>query len=164
MDKPRRALIPGSFDPITKGHEALVFAASALFDEVVLALFINPEKHYIFTEEERLSMLKAVAAEYPNVTVAHSDGMVVDFVRREGISCIFKGIRNEKDLAYETEMAEYNLQNGGAPTLFLPAEKEMAEISSTAVREQLLKGILPQALVPEAILPILAKKMGTFAK
>ncbi len=164
MQTARRALIPGSFDPITKGHEALVSAASLLFDEVVLALFINPEKSYLFTKEERLSMLSLVAEGYPNVSVCCSDGMVADFVKSEGISCIFKGVRNEADFVYEKEMAKYNLLHGGAPTLFLPAEEKTAHISSTLVRAHLAKGDLPNGLVPDAVLPILAKKMGGFAK
>ena len=160
----RRALITGSFDPITRGHEALLAEASRLFDEVVLGLFINPDKTYLFTKEERLAMLSAVAEGYPCASVVFSDGMVADFARENGICCIFKGIRNEKDLAYEKEMADYNLAHSGVPTVFLPAKEENIGISSSLVRESLTKGILPKEMLPEAILPLVAKKMSSFAK
>ena len=160
----RRALITGSFDPVTRGHEALLSEASRLFDEVVLGLFINPDKTYLFTKEERLAMLSAVAERYPNASVAFSDGMVADFARENNICCIFKGIRNEKDFLYEKEMADYNLAKSGVATVFLPAKEENAGISSSLVRESLTKGILPQDLLPEAVWEIVAKKISSFSK
>ena len=162
--KPCRVLITGSFDPITKGHEALVSFASSLFEEVVLGLFRNPEKTYLFTEKERLSMLRAVAKGYPNVTVVASSGMVADFVKENGIACILKGVRNEKDFAYERAMADYNLAHGGVPTLLLPASEEVAHISSSLVCAALAEGKLPRDLLPEAVIPTAMKKIGGFPK
>ena len=83
--------------------------------------------------------------------------MVVDYVKDRGVCAIIKGVRDEKDFLYEKEMAAYNLEHGGAPTLLLPAEKEIEGVSSTLVREALAKGMLPKELLPREILPLVAK-------
>ncbi|MBP3437272.1 MAG: pantetheine-phosphate adenylyltransferase [Clostridia bacterium] len=153
----RRGLITGSFDPCTKGHENLIKRAVALFDCVDVVIFQNPQKKYLFSLEERLSFLRAVCQKYPTVTVGSSAGMVVDYVKDRGVCAIIKGVRDEKDFLYEKEMAAYNLEHGGAPTLLLPAEKEIEGVSSTLVREALAKGMLPKELLPREILPLVAK-------
>ncbi len=147
-----RVLMPGSYDPCTRGHLALIERAAALYDEVTVAVFINPEKQGLFSHEERVALLRLATAHLPTVTVAFSDGMVADYARAGGYDAIVKGIRNDKDRAYEEAMAAYNLERGGVPTILLSAEGNLREISSTAVRLALAEGADLSLLLPPAIL------------
>lgn len=146
-----RALIPGSFDPVTRGHESLVRRAAAVFDEVDVIVFINPDKKGTFSHRARVEMLSLCFADLPHVRVGFDDGMVADYVRREGITAIVKGIRNAADLAYEEDMARRNLAYCGVETLFLPAASDEQDISSTEVRRRLAEGEAPCELLPDAI-------------
>ena len=146
------ALIPGTFDPVTVGHLSLVKTSAALFDEVVVCICINPDKTHHFDEKTRMEMLRKAVSAYPNVRVASHHGMTADFAVSIGASFIVRGIRNEKDAKYELEMADYNLNYRGVKTILLPAPTEIAEISSTLVREKLDKGESVDALVPKDIL------------
>lgn len=163
-NKVRRALIPGSFDPVTKGHESLIRRAAELFEEVYVVLFRNPEKTGLFTHEERLAFLRAVCEKYPTVSVGEDDGMVADYVKTHAISAIVKGARNEKDFLYELPMALYNRKNGGAETLLLYPEEGTEEISSSAVRERIATGISPRELLPDEITRKIDEKFGFTGK
>lgn len=145
-----RALMPGSYDPCTVGHLALIERAAADYDSVTVAVFINPKKQGLFSFDERMEFLRLATAHLSNVTVAFSDGMVADYAAAGGFTAIVKGIRNEVDRRYEEEMAAYNLQRGGVPTVLLPADLKVAEISSTVVRRALADGTELRGLVPEA--------------
>lgn len=148
----KTALICGSFDPITLGHLDIVKRTSLLFDTVYLTAFINPEKKYCFTQEQRLAFMKNACADIPNVICGFDTGMVCDYVRNNNIDCIVKGIRNEKDLIYEAKMADFNREHSGRDTLLLVSSSELSECSSTLVRETLEKGGSPDSLLPESIL------------
>ena len=148
----RSALICGSFDPITLGHLDIIRRASALFDTIYLTGFINPEKKYCFTVEQRLAFMKAACADIPNVVCDFNCGMVCDYVRNNNIDCIVKGIRNERDLAYEAEMADFNREHIGRDTLLLISSKEFSECSSTLAREALKSGNDLSSLLPENII------------
>lgn len=143
-------LMPGSYDPCTKGHLAVIERAAALYEKVIVAVFINPDKNGLFTNSERLSFLTAAVAHLPNVSVDFSDGYVADYAKERGISLIVKGIRNETDRAYEEQMAAYNEKRGGVKTLLLQADDPLCALSSTRVREALEKGEDIEALVPKA--------------
>lgn len=145
-----KVLMPGSYDPCTVGHLAVIRAAAERFREVTVAVFINPKKEGLFSYAERVEFLRLATADLPRVTVAFSDGMVADFAKDGGYDLIVKGIRNEEDRRYETEMATYNLERGGVPTELMPARDGMCEVSSTAVREALARGEALRGLVPEA--------------
>ena len=145
-----RVLMPGSYDPCTVGHLAVIEAAAALFGEVTVAVFINPNKKGLFSYEERVAFLQAATAHLSGVNVLFSDGMVADLARDGGYDRIVKGIRNEQDRIYEAEMADYNYTRGGVITELLPSEPTNADISSTAVREALERGEDLAGLVPEA--------------
>ena len=145
-----RALMPGSYDPVTVGHLAVIRTAAARFDEVTVAVFINPEKRGLFAFSDRVEFLRLATAHLSNVDVIFSDGMVADLAREGGYDRIVKGIRNDADRRYEEEMAAYNLRRGGVPTELLPADPALAEVSSTAVRAALLRGEALRGLVPEA--------------
>lgn len=145
-----RALMPGSYDPVTLGHLAVVEAAAARFREVTVAVFINPEKQGLFAFSDRVEFLRLATAHLPNVRVIFSDGMVADLARDGGYDRIVKGIRNDADRRYEEGMAAYNLARGGVPTELLPAGPTLEAISSTAVRRALAAGEPLSGLVPEA--------------
>lgn len=150
----KKALVAGSFDPPTLGHLELIAEASRVFDEVVVGVFRNAEKEYLFSESERLQMISAMLAERKlvNVMVDVSDGYVVDYAREKGIEFAFRGVRDEKDLAYELEMARYNRQhNPQLETLLWVAPKEQKEISSTEVRLALQNGVVPDAILPKSV-------------
>ncbi len=144
----RIALIPGTFDPVTIGHLELVSFAAGIFDEVVVCICFNPDKTSLFAESDRRRMLEKAVASFPNVRVDVHHGMTADYAVTIGAEYIVRGIRNAKDTEYELEMADFNLKYRGIRTLFVPARAEIAEISSTAVREKLAKGESVEALVP----------------
>lgn len=152
MRKERIAILPGSYDPITKGHVALVVRASRLFDRVIVAVMQNSEKEYLFSEEERVALAKASVKGIPNCEVLFDSGLLIDLYRRVGASCVVKGIRNGTDYSYETAQAAWNAAHlEGFETVYLPADDGFEDISSTAVRERLRnrEGV-KDLLAPEA--------------
>ena len=133
-------ILPGSYDPITLGHIEILKKAASSYDEVYLVAFVNPEKKYSFTLDERVKMMMLAADELDNVLVSYSTGLVIDYMREHGIEKIIKGYRNETDLEYERKQAEWNLKNGGFETELIRCDGEFEEISSTLAREKIMKG------------------------
>lgn len=150
------ALIPGSFDPMTLGHLDIITRACAQYDKVTVAVMINESKQYAHTIEQRAEMARLTVAHLPQVQVVVDRGMLVDLFDRIGADVIVKGVRNEKDRAYEEEMAAYNLsRNPRAETVLLDADPALDALSSTAVREMLLHGKRPEGLLAPAVLDYL---------
>ena len=151
----RIAIVPGSFDPITKGHLDIVQRAAVSYDIVYLAIMINPEKKYMFTMDQRKRIAEAVVSSIANVRVITSKGMLWKLAKDLGACAIVKGYRNETDLAYEKEMEKFNREhNPDAKTVLLKSNDALAEISSTAVRSRILERkdlheFLPQAAIDE---------------
>lgn len=134
----KTALFPGSFDPFTSGHEAIVRRALALFDQVVVAVGVNTDKHYMFTTEERLEIINNLFKDEPNVEARAFSGMTIDFCHEVGAQFIVRGIRNAKDLEYEQTVAAVNQSlDSSIDTIILLSDLEHRDISSTLVREQL---------------------------
>lgn len=153
------ALIPGSFDPMTLGHLDIVARACAKYDKVTVAVMINDSKTYAHTIEERAEMVRLTVAHLPQVQVLTDRGMLVDLFDRIGADVIVKGVRNEKDRAYEEKMAAYNLAaNPRAKTVLLEADPALDTISSTAVRDMLAGGERPDGLLAPAVLDYLAAR------
>ena len=155
-----KVLITGSFDPVTVGHFSLVQKAAAIFDEVTLCLFVNPDKMYRFTLDERLEMLRCGACELglSNVTVDASQGYVADYAAQKGIPFVLRGIRNGEDARYELDMARYNhTRNPALETLFWAADDQLAGISSTAVRKSLEKGVIPEDALLSSTVSLIQK-------
>ena len=146
-----KALISGSFDPVTRGHEDLVRRAAALFDEVCVVIFENSKKTPLFSTEPRLGFLHLLTADMPNVTVDSSRDSVVGYARANGVNCIVKGVRDGVDLDYEQDMAHLNRIAGGPETLFLPTDPVYSFIASSAVREFLLRGLPAEKLLPDSV-------------
>ena len=148
----KSVILPGSYDPVTVGHIAVIREAARRFDEVYVVAFVNPEKSYTFTAEDRVKMLLLATDEFDNVIVSYSDGLVIDYMRDHGIDKIFKGYRNDKDLAYETEQAEWNLAHGGYETELWKCPPELEGISSSSARDLILDGgSLEDVLSPEVL-------------
>ena len=133
-------LLPGSFDPLTRGHHAVIEAAARAFDEVRVMVFVNPDKTCLFPLSDRVEFLRLATANLPNVTVGSSEGLVADYVRENGISFIVKGVRSERDYLYERAMADWNAAHG-AKTFLFPAPEDVREISSTELRTRLEAGL-----------------------
>jgi pantetheine-phosphate adenylyltransferase len=133
---PRRAIYPGTFDPITNGHTDLVRRAAGIFDEVLVAVANNPRKAPLFTLEERIDMSRRVLADIPNVEVAGYEGLTVDFMRERGIRIVVRGLRAVSDFEFEFQLA--NMQRHLLPemeTVFLTPQEQFTFISSTMIRE-----------------------------
>ncbi len=148
-----KAIVSGSFDPITLGHLDIIKRAASVFDEVYAVIFINSEKKYLFTLEQRLSMLSAACSDLPNVKVDSYDGLLAEYTKMHGIEVIVRGIRNTQDTAYEIDLAAMNRKLGNRPeTFFLPSKAEFSHISSSFARDlikysQPLDGILPEKVI-----------------
>jgi len=131
----RRAVCPGSFDPVTNGHLDIVERTAALFDEIVVAVLVNPQKQGMFTVEERIDMLREVTAHLPNVKVTSFHGLLVDFCREHDVHAIVKGLRAGPDFDYELQMAQMNQRLSGVDTLFMSTSPEYSFIASSLVKE-----------------------------
>ena len=145
------AVYAGSFSPPTKGHLDIIRRASAMFDQVVVAVLSQEEKQYRFSPEERRGMLERIVGGLPNVRVISDTGLLVDVVRREGADVILRGLRNASDLLFEMQVAEANRQIGGVETIFIGCLPEYSMISSSIVRDCAAHGAPIEAMVPEEI-------------
>ena len=160
-DVVHRCVCPGSFDPVTNGHVDVVARASALFDEVVVAVLTNPGKQPVFALEERLEMLRASLSGIGGVRVeAVHGGLLVDFCRRVGAGAVVKGLRSGTDFAYELPMALMNRHLSGVETVFLPGEPSLEHVSSSLVKEVAGYGGDVSGLVPESVLARLLERVG----
>ncbi len=130
-----KAIITGSFDPFTIGHDDIVRRTLRLFDNVLIGVGVNERKTYRQSTEERIDAIRRIYAEEPRVEVKSYSDLTVDFARREGADVIVKGVRSIKDFEYEREQADINRRISGIDTLLLFADPSLASISSSMVRE-----------------------------
>jgi pantetheine-phosphate adenylyltransferase len=156
----RRAVSPGSFDPVTNGHLDIIDRASRLYDEVIVAVLVNQSKHGLFTVEERLDMLREVTKGYPNVRVESFHGLLVDFCRAQGAAVVVKGLRAVSDFDYELQMAQMNTGLAGIETLFMPTNPLYSFLSSSLVKDVAKWGGDVSAHVPEVVARRLAERLG----
>jgi len=147
----RRAVCPGSFDPVTNGHLDIIGRTAPLFDEVVVAVLVNKSKKGMFTLEERMEMLTEQAAPWPNVRVDSFHGLLVDYCVTHDIRAIVKGIRAVSDFDYELQMAQMNHRLSGVDTLFMPTSPEFSFIASSLVKEVATYGGDVAHLLPDAV-------------
>lgn len=151
-----RALIPGSFDPITVGHLDIIKRTSLIFDEVIVLVSKNASKNYMLCSNKRAMLVEDAVKELTNVKVEIYDGLLVDFANANDISITVKGIRNDKDYQYEESMAGTNmllsrkLYGRDFETMYLPCSKEYADVSSTVVRMLLSVDADISGLVPNS--------------
>jgi pantetheine-phosphate adenylyltransferase len=157
----RKAIFPGSFDPPTLGHAEIVGRATALFDEVIIAIGSNSSKSTFFTLEERLAMLRHIFEDMPSVRVVAYEGLTVDFAKTEGAHFLLRGLRTGQDLDYERPIALINRHmDAQLETIFLITSGAHSHISSTLVREVIRYGRDAAGLVPDAILDMIKAKQA----
>ena len=146
----RRAVCPGSFDPVTNGHLDVFARAANQFDEVTVAVLINSTKAGLFTIEERIALLEECVAPYPNIKVESFQGLLVDYCKANEIGAIVKGLRAVSDFDYELQMAQMNSQLG-VDTLFVATKPEYSFLSSSIIKEIAKYQGDVSALVPDAV-------------
>ncbi|MER7308156.1 pantetheine-phosphate adenylyltransferase [Streptomyces griseoluteus] len=155
----RRAVCPGSFDPITNGHLDIIARASRLYDEVFVAVMINTSKKGLFDVDERIGLIREVTAEYANVRVEAHHGLLVDFCKDRDIPAIVKGLRAVSDFDYELQMAQMNNGLTGVETLFVPTNPTYSFLSSSLVKEVAAWGGDVSHLVPPQVLRALGDRL-----
>src|SRR5688572_23056337 len=148
-------VFPGQFDPITNGHLDVIRRGVRLFDELIVAVGINPEKRELFTLEERVGMIRSLLKGEPGIRVEQYTGLTVDFVRQAKATAILRGIRDVSDLRYEFQLALANRAVGGVETVFIMAGDQYALTSSSLIRQVValggdvrqLRPILPEIVI-----------------
>ncbi|SES74284.1 pantetheine-phosphate adenylyltransferase [Anaerobranca gottschalkii] len=158
----KRAVYPGSFDPITKGHLDIIKRASKIFDEVIVAVATNSSKKPLFTIEERIEIINKVVQDYPNVKVDTFNGLLVEYCSNKEAYVIIKGLRAVSDFEYEFQMASINKKlKENIETLFMMTNTKYSYLSSSLVKEiGRLNGSI-EDLVPQEIIPIILKKLNS---
>jgi pantetheine-phosphate adenylyltransferase len=151
----KRGVFPGQFDPITNGHLDIIRRGVRLFDELIVAVGINPEKRGLFTHEERLLMVRELLMDIPGTRAEAYTGLTADFVKEHGATAILRGIRDVTDLRYEFQLALANRAVGGVETVFIMTGDQFALTSSSLIRQVVelggdvrqLSSILPDLVV-----------------
>ncbi|MEH3132953.1 MAG: pantetheine-phosphate adenylyltransferase [Mycolicibacterium neoaurum] len=145
------AVCPGSFDPVTLGHVDIFERAAAQFDEVVVAVLVNPNKKGMFTAAERIELIEASTTHLPNLRVESGSGLVVDFVKERGLTAIVKGLRSSTDFEYELQMAQMNKHVAEVDTFFVATTPAYSFVSSSLAKEVAALGGDVSDLLPEPV-------------
>jgi pantetheine-phosphate adenylyltransferase len=156
----RRAVCPGSFDPITYGHLDIIERASHHFDDVIVAVLENRTKSSLFTVEERISMISEVTKKFSNVRVDSWSGLLVDYCKSNSVQSIVKGLRAVSDFEYELQMAQVNLQGSGVETMFMATSPTHSFLSSSLVKELAHYGGDVSSMVPPSINEALKRRVA----
>ena len=150
------AVFAGTFDPITVGHEEVIKKASELFDSLTVAICINKDKTTLFNIEARLQMVRAVCSKYPNCQVVYHDGMVVDLMKKIGAKYSVRGVRNNTDFKYESQMTFFNKKlYPDMITIYLPCDEKFLSVSSTKVRNSIKEDGNLKGYVSSGVLKII---------
>ena len=152
------AIYPGSFDPVTKGHQSIALRASYMFDKLIVAIGKNAEKQCMFSLEDRLYFIKKTFSDTKNIDVVSYDGLTVDFCKKNNIKYVIRGLRSDMDWSVESSIANANkLLYTSVETIFLLTEPQHTGISSSIVRDVLVNNGDISAFVPDVILNILVE-------
>ena len=155
----KKAIYPGSFDPVTFGHLDIIKRSSRLFDEIVVAVLNNSQKNSLFSADERVTMIRDLVKEYPNVSVASFEGLTVDFAKETGANIIVRGLRAVTDFEYELQIAQVNhVEYSELETIFLTTSLNYSYLSSSVVREFASHGGDITKFVPKEIIPLIMEK------
>lgn len=158
----KRAIYPGSFDPVTKGHLDIIARSSRLVDELIVGVLNNRAKNSLFFTDERVSMLEELTSEFKNVTVGSFDGLLVDYAKRMDAAIVIRGLRAVTDFEYELQIAQTNrkLSDGELDTMFLTTSLEYAYLSSTSVKEIASFNGDISMCVPDFVAELIYQKYG----
>ncbi len=147
----KKAIFPGSFDPITLGHYDIIKRSLPLFDEIVVAIGINAEKKYMFTLEDRKRFIEEAFADEPKISVVTYEGLTIDFCKKIKAQFILRGLRNPADFEFEKAIAHTNRRLSKIETVFLLTAAKTSYISSSIVRDVIRNGGEYELLVPDAV-------------
>ena len=148
------AIYPGSFDPVTSGHLNIIQRAAKIFDKLIVCVMVNAGKKPMFTQEERVELIRRVTEDLPNVEVDCSADLLAEYAKRKGSCVIVKGLRAGSDFENEFQMALINHKiNPDLDTMFLTAESQFMYLSSSTVKELAGYGVDLSDFLPEAIIP-----------
>ncbi|TCO78993.1 pantetheine-phosphate adenylyltransferase [Marinisporobacter balticus] len=155
----KTAVCPGSFDPVTNGHLDIIKRTSKMMDKVIVAVLYNPSKNPLFSVEERITLLREVTKDIPNIEIDCFSGLLVDYVKEKRINAIVKGLRAVSDFEYEFQMALMNKKlNPEVETIFMMTSSEFSYLSSSIIKETFkFKGCI-DGLVPDKVKKALEKK------
>lgn len=148
----KRAIFPGSFDPITLGHVDIINRALPLFDEIIIAIGVNSEKRYMFSLEKRVDFIKEHYKNEPKIKVETYQGLTIDFCKKIDVDFILRGLRNPADFEFEKAIAQTNRKLSGIETVFLLTSAETAFMSSSIVRDVHSHGGDISIFVPNSVL------------
>jgi pantetheine-phosphate adenylyltransferase len=151
----KKAIFPGSFDPITLGHFDIIKRSIPLFDEIVVAIGINAEKKYMFSLEDRKRFIEEAFADEPKISVVTYEGLTIDFCKKIKAQFILRGLRNPADFEFEKAIAHTNRRLSKIETVFLLTAAKTSYISSSIVRDVIRNGGEYQMLVPDSVRVIL---------
>ncbi len=149
----KKAVFPGSFDPITLGHYDIIERGLNVFDELILAIGVNAGKKYMFNLEQRLNFLKETFKNEPKIKVTSYSGLTVDFCKKQKVDFILRGLRNPADFEFEKAIAHTNRKLSGIETVFLLTSSGKSYISSSIVRDVIRNGGDCSGLVPDIVKP-----------
>ena len=156
----KRAVCPGSFDPITFGHLDIIKRASNHFDQVVVAVLENRTKSSLFTVPERIEMIRETVGDLPNVIVDSWSGLLVDYCKSNSITTIVKGLRAVTDFDYELQMAQLNLQTSGVETMLMATAPAYSFLSSSIVKELAHYGGDVSSMIPANVNSAIKLRVG----
>lgn len=154
------ALVPGSFDPPTKGHLDVISRCSGIFDAVLVGIVRNPGKEPLFSADERIAMLRECCSGWDNVTVEAFSGLLVDFAAERNAGLVVKGLRAMTDFDYEIQMSQMNRHLSGIVTMFVATKPEYGYLSSSLVKQVAELGGSVDALVPENVAQAIKERFG----
>lgn len=156
----KTAIYPGSFDPVTSGHLNIIRRAANIFDKLIVCVMVNAGKNPMFTQEERVELIRKVTADIPNVEVDYSDDLLAEYAKRRECGVIVKGLRAGSDFENEFQMALINHKiNPGLDTMFLTSEHQYMYLSSSTVKELGQYDVDLSDFLPEQIIPDFKNKI-----
>jgi pantetheine-phosphate adenylyltransferase len=157
----QKAVFPGSFDPPTFGHLNIIERARVIFDEIHVVIAVNKNKTALFSPEERLSMLKQLAAQWDNVVISSHDGLIGEYAQKSGINVFIRGIRNIQDFMYEFDISVINRAlYPKIETIFIPTEQRFFVLNSSSIKEVASFGGDTSAMAPSVVVEALYTKFN----
>ena len=153
------AVFPGSFDPPTYGHLDIINRASKIFDKIDIVIAVNPEKKYLFSDQERFSLFQELTKDYKNISIHKCNGLIVDYCKKTGANVLIRGVRNFNDFSYEFDLSLVNRSlNQQVETIFIPTDQKSLLLRSSSIKELAMFGGDISKMVPPPVEKALKEK------